>query len=162
MVKICCITYKTLTKLVEEALKRFQDEELNVTVAEGLRNEILEGKNRELIQEAEVILAGGANAVIARDTFSQPVLEFKITEWDYMTAVEKGFRAGRRPAIVTYQEKLADHIMQFYETQNKQIENIVYEDTEELCEKIRNSPCDVIIGQPMLLRWEPGWTSRRF
>ena len=77
MIKICCITYKYLDDLVRQAIAKIEDEEIELSVVEGLRGEILDGVQKEIAEGAEVLLAGGANAKIAERHFHIPVLNYK-------------------------------------------------------------------------------------
>ena len=58
MIHICLITYKRLHQLVDETIGTFSDEDIKLSVVEGLRNEILEKEKRQMIERADVIIAG--------------------------------------------------------------------------------------------------------
>ena len=132
MIHICLITYKRLHQLVDETIGTFSDEDIKLSVVEGLRNEILEKEKRQMIERADVIIAGGANARIAKENFSVPVLEYKITDFDYMSAVKRGLQYGKKVAIVSYCAPVSDRFMQYFLEDNRTcLVNLIYEDTEE-------------------------------
>ncbi len=107
MIRICCITYKDVDRLVREALESYQDNDVEFSIVEGLRTEILEEEKRKVIEGADVAIAAGANAQIAAAAFQIPVLQLRITDFDYLTAVEQGLKLGRAPAVVTYQQPIS-------------------------------------------------------
>ena len=94
MIRICCITYKDVDRLVREVLETYRDDEVEFSIVEGLRTEILEEEKRKIIESADVAIATGANAQIAAAAFQVPVIQFHITEFDYLMAVEKGLEIG--------------------------------------------------------------------
>ena len=94
MIRICCITYKDVDRLVREALESYQDNDVEFSIVEGLRTEILEEEKRKVIEGADVAIAAGANAQIAAAAFQIPVLQLRITDFDYLTAVEQGLKLG--------------------------------------------------------------------
>lgn len=147
MVKICVITYKRLNQLVREAIDTYVDDELCYVVIEGLRNEILEVEKREIIEACDVIIAGGANARIAKENFEIPVVPYKITDMDYIWALRRATDFGNNIAIVTYQVPIPEKNFIFYQDEVKgNVSNLIYEDTEELCEKLQKEDYDVVIG----------------
>lgn len=147
MINICVITYKKLDQLVREAIGTYVDKEIRITLIEGLRNEILEEKKREAIEKCDVIIAGGANARIARENFNIPVVPYKITDMDYIWALRRAMNFGKKAVIVTYQVPIAENNFRFYkEEMGGNVENLIYEDTEELCSKLQAKDYDVVIG----------------
>lgn len=146
MIKICCITYKEVDRLVREFLESYVDKDVEFRIVEGLRTEILEEEKRKVIESADVVIAAGANAQIAAAAFQVPVLQFHITEFDYLIAVEKALKMGESSAVVTYKQPISKNISEYFSMAGRQVENIVYEDTEELQEALQNSRADIIIG----------------
>ena len=113
MIRICCITYKDVDRLVREALESYQDNDVEFSIVEGLRTEILEEEKRKVIEGADVAIAAGANAQIAAAAFQIPVLQLRITDFDYLTAVEQGLKLGRAPAVVTYQQPISKSMKEY-------------------------------------------------
>lgn len=146
MIRICCITYKDVDRLVREVLETYQDDEVEFSIVEGLRTEILEEEKRKIIESADVAIATGANAQIAAAAFQVPVIQFHITEFDYLMAVEKGLEIGKNPAVVTYKQPLSKNMRDYLEMAGRHVNYVVYEDTEELREALTGSGADVIIG----------------
>lgn len=146
MIRICCITYKEVDRIVREVLESYQDDEVEFSVVEGLRTEILEEEKRKTIESSDVAIATGANAQIAAAAFHVPIVHYHITEFDYLMAVEKGFKIGSSPAVVTYKQPLSKNMQEYLMMAGRKVENIVYEDTEELREALSCSDADVIVG----------------
>lgn len=144
--KICCVTYKELDTLVKEAIKQLDDEEILIQIVEGLREEIVEKIDEKILEGAEVIIAGGANSRIAKDFCDLPVLDYMVSQLDFLNAIDKGFALGEKPAIVTYKSPMSQELYQYLEKKGLLVENIIYENTEELEEKILNNNIDVVIG----------------
>lgn len=146
MFRICCITYKEVDRLVREVLESYEDSEVEFSIVEGLRTEILEEEKRKIIESADVAIAAGANAQIAEASLRVPVLQLHITDFDYLMAVEKGLKLGAVPAVVTYRHPISKNMREYLQMIGRQVVNIVYEDTEELREALLSSKADVIIG----------------
>lgn len=146
MIKICCITYKYLDDLVRQAIKKIDDSEIEITIVEGLRGEILEEVQSRITDGAEILLAGGANATIAENHFSLSVLNYKISDFDYLTAIHHGYEMGQSVAIVTFQTGISGKLMKYLESQKLPVQNIIYGDSQELEAEINQSGADVIIG----------------
>lgn len=146
MIRVCCITYKEVDRLVREVLDSYEDSEVEFSIVEGLRTEILEEEKRKIIESADVAIAAGANAQIAEASLQVPVLQLHITDFDYLMAVENGLKLGHTPAVVTYRQPISKNMREYLQMIGRQVENIVYEDTEELREALTGSGADVIIG----------------
>ncbi len=146
MIKICCITYKDIDRLMRETLKTYHDEETEFFIVEGLRTELLEGEKRRLIESADAAIAAGANAQIAAAGLNIPVLSMHLTVFDYLMGIEEARKLGNSPVIVTYREPLSPAMKEYLSMIGRQADNVVYEDTEELREKILQSRADVVIG----------------
>lgn len=146
MINICCVTYGKQDELVKNAIRNLEDREIWLTIVNGLREEVLSDVNKAILSGAEVILAGGANAHIVEKHVSIPVIRYKVTEFDYLIAINKGYTISPRVAIVTYQTEISTKLRLYIEQQGMKIENIIYEDSEELEWKIAQSDSEVIIG----------------
>lgn len=146
MINICCVTYGKQDELVKNAIGNLEDREIWPTIVNGLREEVLSDVNKAILSGAEVILAGGANAYIVEKHVSIPVIRYKVTEFDYLIAINKGYTISPKVAIVTYQTEISTKLRTYIEQQGMKIENIIYEDSEELEWKIAQSDSEVIIG----------------
>lgn len=146
MINICCVTYGKQDELVKNAIENLEDREIWPTIVNGLREEVLSDVNKAILSGAEVILAGGANAYIVEKHVSIPVIRYKVTEFDYLIAINKGYTISPKVAIVTYQTEISTKLRTYIEQQGMKIENIIYEDSEELEWKIAQSDSEVIIG----------------
>lgn len=146
-IKMCCITYRGQEKLVEKALVELDDNEIEVHFIEGVLEELIDKVQYEVVNGAEVLLAGGANADLVREKFNIPLLDFKISEFDILSAISEGFAIGKKPALVTYCNEMPTKLKEYLVLQNMDILNIVYEDAQELEAAIAQSEADVIIGR---------------
>ena len=100
--KICCVTYGELDQLVRQVVDSYKDETCCFDIVEGVREENLDRINRSILEGAEIIIAGGANAEVIRGYFKVPVINYKVTILDYMQAVQTGFREGKMVCLVRY------------------------------------------------------------
>jgi propionate catabolism operon transcriptional regulator len=146
MIHIGCITYKSLDKLVRQAVTTIFDPDVEITIIEGLREEIVEKTKRAIVQGTEILIAGGANAAIAEREFSLPVLRYKMTDFDYISAISAGCQMGQHVVIVTYQYPISKKLQEYLVRQHIQVSNLVYDDTLDLEMKIDAYHADVIIG----------------
>ena len=71
--RICCVTYRELDSLVRTAIKGLSDDEVEIDVISGLREEILPELQKKIADGIEIVIAGGANARIVRDFCNIPV-----------------------------------------------------------------------------------------
>lgn len=101
---------------------------------------------QKISEGTEVFIAGGVNEKLAEENFSGPIVRYKISDFDYMAAIAKGFQEGRRPAIVTYRTGISEKLKDYLNTQKKLILNIVYGDTQDLEEAIIKAEADVVNG----------------
>jgi propionate catabolism operon transcriptional regulator len=144
--RICCVTYRELDSLVKAAICGLKDDEVETNVISGLREEILPGLQKKIADGIEVIIAGGANAKIARNFCNIPVLDYRISSMDYLLAVQKSCENGRRAAIVTYREPIGAELKHYLDEVHMDVVNIIYEDTQELEERLKEDRADTIIG----------------
>ena len=120
MIRICCITYKEVERLVREVLESHEDSEVEFSIVEGLRTEILEEEKRKIIESADVAIAAGANAQIAEASLQVPVLKL-----------------GHTPAVVTYRQPISKNMREYLQMIGRQVENIVYADALRSDEELR-------------------------
>ena len=146
MIKICCVTYGHLDNLVKQAIEEIEAPDVKFSIVEGLQDEVINGVQREITRGAEVLLAGGANATILGKTFRLPVLNYKITDFDYLAAILNGCRSESKVAVVTYQKEISGKLKEYLESQHISIQNIIYDTPKELEAEIEQSDAEVIIG----------------
>lgn len=143
--KICCLTYRQLDQLVKNAIAHICDDELELCVVEGLRDGVIDKVQECIALGYDVVLGGGANASIVRESCDIPVLDYKLTPYDYLNAIDEAFTMGSSIAIVSYKQPLSSELVRYIEKIGVPLHNIVYENTDELTEKLKI--CDhVIIG----------------
>ena len=144
--RICCVTYRELDSLVRTAIKGLSDDEVEIDVISGLREEILPELQKKIADGIEIVIAGGANARIVRDFCNIPVLDYRISSMDYLLAVQKNCESGGRAAIVTYREPLGTELKHYLDEVHMDVANIIYEDTQELESLMKEDSAATIIG----------------
>lgn len=144
--KICCITYGQLDELVRKAVAQIEDNTIELTIIEGLREEIIEGVHREVARGVEIFIGGGTNAKVAGEHTALPVLNYKITDFDLLMAIQKGLQISSKVALITFQTAMPEKLKGYLESQKIQIKNIVYEESQDLEEEVKKSDVDVVIG----------------
>ena len=127
-IKICCLTYRGQDQLVAAAVRELHDEEIEVVSVNGVLEEIVDKVQHEIINGAEILLAGGVNARTIKGRFALPVLEYKISDFDILFAVSEGFNKGKKPALVTYCDEMPEKLKKYLQAVGKDLMNIVYED----------------------------------
>lgn len=142
---ICCVTYGELSFLVNNVISKLEDT-CDFQIVEGLREETLEKIDKAILDGAEVIIAGGANAQVIRGYFNIPVLEYKVTPLDYITAIHKGFGLDCRVSLVHYKSPMNERMRECLRYMGMETEEIVYEDREDLEQKMSSSGCNVFVG----------------
>ena len=143
--KICCLTYRQLDQLVKNAITQIDDDELELRVVEGLRDGVIEQVNECIALGYDVVLGGGANASIVRESCDIPVLDYKLTPYDYLNAIDEAFVKGSNIAIVSYKYPLSSELVKYINKIGASVTNIVYENSVELVEKLKDCS-SVVIG----------------
>ncbi len=144
--RICCLTYKLLDRLVKETIGQHHDPEVEITIVEGLQEEVVKGLAAAEAAGCEVVIGGGANAKIAREFTGIPVLEYPITAYDYLDAFEKAARMGGAIAICTYRAPIEPALRNYLESHAIDFANIIYETDHDLGEQIKRHADRVIVG----------------
>lgn len=143
---ICCLTYKVLDDLVREALSQMKDPEVEVITVEGLREGILEGLQAAEAAGAEVIIGGGANAQVAAGYSGLPVIQYRVTAYDYLSALDRAFQLGNNVALCGFQARADEALRTYIERLGTTFTELIYESTEDLERKMVDSDCEVFIG----------------
>jgi propionate catabolism operon transcriptional regulator len=147
--KICCLTYKTLDALVKQALSQYRDPEIDVSILETalMEDAGIPGELQELEKSGcEVIIGGGSNANIARERCGIPVIEYRLTVYDYMEAIDRAFILGERAAFCTYRHPLDPALLKYLGKARIPFTNIIYDGEEDLREQMLAHRGEVIIG----------------
>jgi propionate catabolism operon transcriptional regulator len=144
--KICCLTYKSLHDIVKKALSQYVDPEIEFSIIEGTREELLPDLYAVENAGCEVIIAGGANAQVAREYSRIPVINYRLTEYDYLEAVDKAIRLGGKIALCTYRQPMETGLKNWLEKKKIPYSNIIYEGAEDLKEQMLAHRGETIIG----------------
>ncbi|MFP3043915.1 sigma 54-interacting transcriptional regulator [Treponema primitia] len=149
--KIHCLTYKTLDSLVHQVLSQYVDPEVEFTILEGALLEFHEGDilNKLHIAEengCEVIIAGGSNANIARERCSIPVVEYRLTAYDYLAAIDKAFIYGEKAVFCSYRRSVDPALLSWLDKEHIPYSNIIYDTEADLKEQLLLHKGEVVIG----------------
>ncbi|MDR1625378.1 MAG: sigma 54-interacting transcriptional regulator [Spirochaetia bacterium] len=149
--KIHCLTYKTLDKLVKQVLSQYSDPEVEFTILEGALLEFHEADimNKLHIAEekgCEVIIAGGSNANIAQEHCNIPVVEYRLTAYDYLAAIDKASVYGGKVAFCSYRRSVDPALLSWLDKERIAYTNIIYDTEDDLREQMLAHRGEVIIG----------------
>ena len=144
--KICCIVYKKLTELAKKAIARIEDEELTITLLETFHDNLREDVGRTQQEEADIYIASGANYVVFLETYCYPVVEIAPDFVDYIRALQEAAKISTDIAIVVFRKAPSYPVHLLEDMMDINIEIIVYEEKQDLEEKLRQSTCTVVIG----------------
>ncbi len=144
--KICCLTYKTLDTIVREAVDKIQDPDIEIHIVEGLREEVLEQVNELKKEGLELIIGGGANLKIAREHYDIPCVEYKISAYDYLNAIDLALNRSKSIVIVSYKTPMPSTLEEYLKKRKIDFTNIIYENTFDLTQKLEECHEGVIIG----------------
>ncbi|MEG2138455.1 MAG: PrpR N-terminal domain-containing protein, partial [Oscillospiraceae bacterium] len=101
-VNVLCLTYGGgLSELVSGASAKLGEEPIRISAIEGLCE-----KQMQIIQDAiyggvDIIVAGGSNAAFAKRHLDIPVVQIRISAYDYVQAIGRAKKLGKKIAIVT-------------------------------------------------------------
>lgn len=144
--KLCCITYKRLDSLVRQAIRDNDDPEIDAVIVDGLQDAILDGLAKAEAGGCEVAIAGGANARIARDFSTIPVIEYRLSAFDIINAVEEALSMGGTIAVCTYRIPIESALQTILLRRDAAFVNIIYEADDDLRASILRHPDSVVVG----------------
>jgi propionate catabolism operon transcriptional regulator len=103
---IALMSYHKLTSLFE-GLNYPLPPGVNVKIVDALLEDALAvAMELEKRDEADVFVSAGANCNLLSRHLRAPLVEIKVTGFDFLLALEKANRFGQRTALITYREKL--------------------------------------------------------
>jgi propionate catabolism operon transcriptional regulator len=80
---------------------------VNVKVVDALLEDALAAaREMERTGEADVFVSAGANCSLLSRHLKAPLVEIKVTGFDFLLALDKANRSGQRTALITYRENL--------------------------------------------------------
>lgn len=144
--KIGFLTYRKLDELAHEAVIKMDDSEIEVVLIEGLMENLTDRVNKEMKNGMDVFIAGGANARFIRKYTNANVVDIKLTFYDYFQAINKAKEISKDIGIVSYLDNMNQDFIKLAEVLGVKISIIEYENKVDLCEAIKDSKAEVIIG----------------
>lgn len=147
-IKIGCLTYGILNALTHNAVMKLNDPEIEVTLFEGLMEDLIDKIKEAYNEGVEVFVGGGANAEIARTT-EAPVVKIQLTAMDYIEAILKAKNYGEKVVIVNYRNPLGYNARKLEIITNVKLLTITFSDPMELQEKLTKQDIKVVIGSSL-------------
>jgi transcriptional regulator with PAS, ATPase and Fis domain len=132
--------------MVKKVLSQYADPEIEFSIIEGTREELLPDLYAVENAGCEVIIGGGANARVAREYSSIPVIDYRLTGYDYLEAVDKAIPLGGKIAFCTYQWPMETGLKNWLDKKKTPYSNIIYDGAEDLREQILAHRSETIIG----------------
>ena len=145
-VRIGCLTYGMLDELTRKAISKLRDSQVEITIFQGYAEDTL-----DIIKVAyqdgdiEVFVGGGANATIVRD-HNIPVVKIQLVALDYIEAVLKAKELGNKIVLASYQKSITCNLNKLKRITGVEPEQLIFENPDDLEQKIRGSGADVIVG----------------
>lgn len=144
-IKICCLTYGVLNTLTSNAVAKLNDSEIEVTLLEGLMEDLIDKVKEAYNDGVEVFVGGGANAEIVRTT-AAPVVKIQLSALDYIEAILKAKKYSNRIAIVNYQNPLNYDAKKLEEITGVELVTLNFSDPQELEQKLVRGNVKVVVG----------------
>lgn len=144
--RLCILVYQQLTTLVREALSSLQFDDTDITVIESSADTLPYNISAILSEDYDVFIAGGANAAILSQYSEVHLRRFAVHNTDYLIAIRRAMREGKRPCIVQHSLSVPPNVELFSRLTDTEIGLLTFSDGNELREAIRTSPYDVFIG----------------
>lgn len=144
-IKIGCLTYGLLNKLTSNAVAKLNDPETEVTLLEGLMDDLIDKVKEAYDDGVEVFVGGGANAEIIRTT-EAPIVKIHLTAMDYIEAIIKAKSYGEKMAIINYEKPLNYDSKKLEEITGVKLLTLTFSDPLEIEEKLIKQDIKVVIG----------------
>jgi transcriptional regulator with PAS, ATPase and Fis domain len=145
-VKIGCLTYKRLEYLTRNAIENLSDPEIEIVIIDGLMEELIEKTHDAYLEGVEVFVGGGANAKMISQETQYPVLTIQFKAMDYLEALIKAKKFGKKVGVVTYKQPLPYRLNVMENVTGLEIVPIVFTNSLQLEMDIVNTGVDTIIG----------------
>ncbi len=103
---IALISYGKLSSLVEK-LNFSPPPGINIKIVDALFDDALDiAKSMEKNNDADVFISAGSNCFLLSKHLQAPLVEVKVTGFDFLLALEQARRVSHNVAIITYHQKL--------------------------------------------------------
>ena len=144
--KICVLAYGKLYEIAQQAKASLEYEDTELEIRRCTVDTLSETVEQAAAGGCEVFIAGAANAAEFNRCSNEHLVEIRLSNIDYLRAIKKAAAIGSRPAIAAYRYGRGVDLPLLEELSGRSLELILYEDSAELYQGIRDSEADVIIG----------------
>lgn len=145
-VSVLCLTYGPLGVLLRAAAARLKEVPVRITTIDGLSETMVGQIEEAIFRGADVIVAGGSNAAFAKRSFDVPVVQIRVSAYDYAQAIGQAKRLGSRIAIVTVEGERSPDFAAMSALLGVEVTVVAYSTGEDLEGVIRACGADVVIG----------------
>lgn len=144
--KLCFLGYKQLTDIAKQAVQELPFSDCEIQVVDCLPDTLPEIVSSMLTKGFEVFIAGGANAATFSRHSQAHMQEILVRDIDYLVALKKAQELGSRIAIASHRFSRGVNVDLLSELSGIPADIMLYEDSAELYDLIRDSDYDVIVG----------------
>lgn len=144
--QICFLGYGRLTDLGRSVVEQFHWTDTEVLITDCNVDSLVQCVNDAVEKGYEIFVGGAANAAEFFRRARGRLVEIRIRDTDYLLAIQKALRLGKRPAVAVYRHSNIPNFKLYSQLMGIELEVLAYEDGFELYNMIEHSNCDVIIG----------------
>lgn len=148
-IKLLCLTYGDHSFLTQQAISKL-DKSIDLTIVNGVAPHMHSFLEEAINDGVDVIVARGANTKYIREHFTIPIVDIRISLYDYVRAVHIARQIGSSiDIIVAHGDPITEVPEEFKaigQMMNVTIRVIEYNDISELEEIVKESRADVLIG----------------
>lgn len=145
-VNVLCLTYGRLRELVAGATEKLERIPVCITAINGLSETVSDQIMEAIDRGVDVIVAGGSNADFAKRRFDIPVVPIRISAYDYVEAIGRAKRLGRRIAVLVLEGGWAFDFLRMGKLLSAEVSVVSYRVGEDLGALIQGCGADVVIG----------------
>lgn len=143
---IRCFAHSRLYDRIRDVIDAIDDTELDLKLIDCRFDEGTEKIDREIDLGMEVAIAGGAVSRVIKENYSVPLVDLTPSGMDYMSLLVPVAKKHHHIALVYYKKKPDLDYSYYCQQMNVTTESIVYQNVQELYEKVCNSNATLIVG----------------
>ncbi|MEG2679115.1 MAG: PrpR N-terminal domain-containing protein, partial [Oscillospiraceae bacterium] len=146
-VNVLCLTYGGgLSELVSGASTKLTEEHIRISAIEGLCEKQMQTIQDAIYGGVDIIVAGGSNAAFAKRHLDIPVVQIRISAYDYVQAIGRAKKLGKKIAIVTLEGERIPDFQGMAALLGVDVIGVTYCTGDELEPVIRACGADAVIG----------------